>query len=83
MVGVRLKKLDAVRYFDPGDLEVAPRELVVVQTEEGLETGWVVVTPDQVVYSEVKAPLGTVVRKAGPEDLEDGSPLASGEGIKE
>jgi cell fate regulator YaaT (PSP1 superfamily) len=53
-------------------LEVNLRDRVVVETDTGLETGWVVVAPDQVVYSEVKGPLRLVLRVASQEEQEDG-----------
>ena len=75
VVGVRLERVGKVHYFDPGDLEVNLRDRVVVETDTGLETGWVVVAPDQVVYSEVKGPLRPVLKKAPQEDLKEGEEL--------
>jgi len=60
-----------VQYFDPGSLDVSLLDRVVVETDQGLEMAWVVIEPDQVVYSEVQGPLKTVLRKATPEDLKE------------
>ena len=52
-----------VRYLDAGEHDVALRDRVEVETERGVETAQVVIGPDQVVYSEARGPLGTVLRK--------------------
>lgn len=72
VVGVRFQRSDRVHYFDPGDLDVSLRDGVVVETDQGMETGWVVIEPSQVVYSEVQGPLKSVLRKATPEELKRG-----------
>ena len=61
-----------MHYFAPGDLDVRLLDRVVVETDQGLETGLVVIDPDQVVYSEVQGPFKSVLRKATPEDLKQG-----------
>ena len=68
VIGVRLQQAGRVHYFDPGDLDVSLLDRVVVETEQGLETAWVVIEPGQVVYSEVLGPFKSVLRKATPED---------------
>jgi len=69
LIGVRFRQTGRVHYFDPGELDVSLFDRVVVETERGLETAWVVIEPDQVVYSEVQGPFKSVWRKANPEDL--------------
>jgi cell fate regulator YaaT (PSP1 superfamily) len=71
IIGVRLQQAGSVQYFDPGSLDVSLLDRVVVETDQGLEMAWVVIEPDQVVYSEVQGPLKTVLRKATPEDLKE------------
>lgn len=72
LIGVRFRRADRVHYFDPGDLDVSIFDRVVVETDQGLETAWVVIEPDHVVYSEVQGPFKSVLRKATPEDLKQG-----------
>jgi cell fate regulator YaaT (PSP1 superfamily) len=48
---------------------------VVVKTSRGLELGQVVITPEQVLDSEISEPLKPVVRKAEPEDIEHAQEL--------
>lgn len=72
VIGVRFRQTDRVHYFDPGDLEVSLFDPVVVETDQGAETAWVVIEPDQVVYSEVQGHFKPVLRKATPEDLQRG-----------
>jgi len=45
-------------------------DYVVVETTRGLELGQVVISPKQVLASDVDKPLKPVVRKAEPEDIE-------------
>lgn len=70
VVGVRFKEAGKIYYFQAGDFELDVGNYVVVETSHGHEVGRVVVSPDQVVVSEIKDPLKKVVRVAEPEDLE-------------
>ena len=69
IVGVRFRKGSKVYYFDPIGLEFAVNDRVVVETARGLELGYVVIAPKQVLAEEVKEPLKPVIRKAEPEDV--------------
>lgn len=69
VVGVRFRRAGRVYYFDPAGFELELNDWVVVETERGTEVGRVVITPKQVVSSEVTEPLKPVVRKAEEEDL--------------
>jgi cell fate regulator YaaT (PSP1 superfamily) len=69
IVGVRFRRAGKVYYFDPGDVSLEVNDWVVVKTAHGLELGWVVISPKQVLSSEVTKPLKLVVRKAEPEDI--------------
>ena len=68
IVGIRLQGSANVHYFDPGNLELSLLDTVTVKTETGIKQGWVVVAPDQVVYSEIRGPLQTIIAKT--RDLE-------------
>ena len=68
IVGIRLQGSGNVQYFDPGNLELSLLDTVMVETETGVKQGWVVVSPDQVVYSEIRGPLQSIIAKTS--DLE-------------
>ncbi|HJM37012.1 MAG: stage 0 sporulation family protein [Dehalococcoidales bacterium] len=70
IVGVRLKKTGAVRYFDPNGVGLETNDYVVVETIRGLELAQVAVMAKQVVASAVTKPLKPIVRKAEPEDIQ-------------
>ncbi len=69
VVGVRFKRAGRVYYFDPAGIEVNAGEWVVVETGRGTELGRVVISPKQVLASEITEPLKPVLRKAAEEDL--------------
>ncbi len=69
IVGVRFKRAGRVYYFDPAGIELEVNDWVVVKTTRGLELGYVVISPKQVLDSDVTGPLKSVVRKADPEDI--------------
>ncbi len=70
IVGIRFKKAGKVYYFDPAGIDLTVNDYVVVETTRGLELGQVVISPRQVLTSDVDKPLKPVVRKANPEDIE-------------
>lgn len=70
IVGIRFKRAGKVYYFDPAGIDLEVNDYVVVDTTRGLELGQVVISPRQVLSSEVAKPLKSVVRKAEPEDVE-------------
>jgi len=69
IVGIRFKRAGRVYYFDSAGIELEVNDWVVVKTTRGLELGYVVISPKQVLDSEVTEPLKPVVRKADPEDI--------------
>jgi cell fate regulator YaaT (PSP1 superfamily) len=70
IVGIRFKRAGRVYYFDPAGIEMDVGDCVVVNTARGMELGWVVIAPRQVLANEVTEPLKPVVRKAEEEDIE-------------
>jgi cell fate regulator YaaT (PSP1 superfamily) len=70
VVGVRFQPAGRVYYFDPLGIELEINEHVVVEGEHGLKIGRVVIAPKQVIASELSGPLKPVLRKTGPEDLQ-------------
>jgi len=79
IVGIRFKKAGKVYYFNPAGIDLEVNDHVVVKTTRGLELGQVVISPKQVLASEVSKPLKPVVRKAEDEDVKRVQELASKE----
>jgi len=69
IVGVRFKRAGRVYYFDPAGMELELNDWVVVETERGTEVGRVVISPKQVLSSEITEPLRPVLHRAEEEDL--------------
>ncbi|MDY6917527.1 MAG: stage 0 sporulation family protein [Chloroflexota bacterium] len=69
VVGIRFKQAGRVYYFDPAGIDLELNDQVVVETERGIEVGWVVLSPRQVPASEINEPLKPVLRKADEDDL--------------
>ena len=63
IVGIRLQGSGSLLYFDPGNLELSLLDTVMVETETGIKQGCVVIAPDQVVYSEIRGPLQSIIAK--------------------
>ena len=74
-VGVRFKEAGKVYYFDARGLSLEVGSYVVVETSHGQEVGRVVISPDQVIASEIKETLKPILRPAGQEDLERSAEL--------
>ncbi|MBI4300801.1 MAG: stage 0 sporulation family protein [Chloroflexi bacterium] len=70
VVGIRFQRAGQVYYFEPNGLQLETGDRVVVRTERGLELGWVVISPQQVVAEEIKEELKPVLRLAEDKDLE-------------
>jgi cell fate regulator YaaT (PSP1 superfamily) len=77
VVGVRFREAGKVYYFDGSGHSLPVGTYVVVETSHGQEVGRVVVSPDQVIASEIKEPLKPVIRVAEREDLEKAESLRS------
>jgi cell fate regulator YaaT (PSP1 superfamily) len=68
VVGVRFKKAGKIYYFDPGDLEIAKDQFVIVETTRGVEYGKAVIGSKLVDEADVVLPLKRVLRIATAED---------------
>jgi len=79
IVGVRFKRAGKVYYFDPAGIDLKENDYVVVETTRGLELGQVVISPQQVLASDVNKPLKPVVRKAEPGDIKRAQELEAKE----
>ena len=64
LTGVQMSPSEKVQFFDAGGLSLTVGERVIVETWCGEEEGTVVIAPEQVVHSDLRGPLNTVVRKA-------------------
>ncbi len=69
VVGIRFKKAGKIYYFDPGDIELALGDGVIVETARGIEFGYLVVGPKMVTDEEIVTPLKKVIRKADESDF--------------
>jgi len=68
VVGIRFRRSERPFYCDPKELELSRDEAVVVETEKGLELGWVVLPPRDVVPGNPAESLPPILRKAVQED---------------
>lgn len=69
-VGVRFREAGKVYYFDGRKFDLSVGDYVVVETSHGEEVGRVVISPDQVIATEIKESLKPVIREATEEDVE-------------
>ncbi|MCH7838016.1 MAG: stage 0 sporulation family protein [Chloroflexi bacterium] len=74
-VGIRFKEAGKIYYFDAGSMELDVGNYVVVETSHGQEIGRVVISPEQVIVTEIKESLKPIIRQANPEDLERAAEL--------
>jgi len=70
VVGVKFKDTGKIYYFDPGEIQLRPKDKVLVETVRGMEIGIVIVGPKEVPEEKVVLPLKKVVRLATEEDLQ-------------
>lgn len=70
VVGVRFKRAGKLYYFKPGDLELHPRDQVLVETAAGMEIGEVVIPAKAVPAADVVQPVRRVVRRVDERDAE-------------
>ena len=63
-VGIRFKPSDKVQYFSPNNLELSVGDKVLAETDEGPREGVVVIAADQVLYSDLRGPMNSILRKA-------------------
>ena len=62
MVGVRFSRSGRIVYFDCGELHPAPGDHVEVETCGGPRLGVVVIGCGQVIRSDLRGPLRSVIR---------------------
>lgn len=70
IIGVRYRNAGKVYYFAPGELQVKVNDCVIVETQRGLEFGFVSVANSMVPTETIVPPLRPVVRIATDADKE-------------
>lgn len=63
IVGVRFKPSGRVYFFAPSGEELSVGDRVEVETDIGYREGTVVITPEQMRYSDLRGTLDPVARK--------------------
>lgn len=69
IVGIQFKEVGKIYWFNPGSLELAVNDLVVVETVRGLELGQVITEIETVEKSSLEYDLKDVIRIAKRQDL--------------
>ena len=68
VIGVRVRHVGKIYYFDPKDYPICEGDHVIVETARGVEYGFVVLGPREVSEEKVIQPLKSVIRVATPKD---------------
>ena len=69
VIGVRFTQAGKIYHFDSAGMDIKLNDLVVVETNRGIEMGKVVVAGKEVTPKENTEPLKMVIRLATPEDI--------------
>ena len=69
VVGIKFRGAGKSYYFDPGDVDYAKGEKVIVETVRGVELGEVSFAPCNVSDEQIKDELKPITRKANEEDM--------------
>ena len=69
VVGVRFQRAGKIYYFNPGNLELAIGDNVIVETSRGIEFGYLVMGLKEIDEAELLSPLKPIVRKATADDV--------------
>ena len=69
IIGVRFKKPGKVYFFDPGNLHIATKTKVIVETALGEELGEVVAKKKLLPNTELNTPLKKIIRIANYKDI--------------
>ncbi len=70
IVGIRFKKNGKIYYFDPKELSLKVDDIVIVESNRGIELGYVVIAEKEINPKELSNPLKDVIRLATDEDLQ-------------
>jgi len=69
VVGVRFKRAGRIEYYDAGDLTLEVGDMVVAETQKGVDLARVVVSSEQMLATDLQQPLPKIIRRATEEDL--------------
>ncbi len=69
IIGVRFKKQGKIYFFDSGNIEIAPKDKVIVETSIGQELGEVVINKRQLPDYKLNTQIKKIIRKADRKDL--------------
>ena len=69
IVGIRFKKPGKIYFFDPENLNLNTKDLVIVETSMGEELGEVVISKRNMPEEKIVSPLKKVIRIATPKDI--------------
>ncbi len=70
VAGIRFKPAGKVYHFDSGAFVLKPGDPVIVETDQGLGFGVVVIPPAEVDETRLKRPLKTIFRLANAKDFQ-------------
>ena len=69
VIGIRFKRAGKIHYFDPVGNQFKVGDLVVADEGRGPAIGRVVLTPSQVIASDITEPLKPIIRPAKEDDF--------------
>ena len=72
VIGVRFQQAGKIYHFDTNNFELKLNNLVIVETNRGIELGKVVATAKEMTPVENAEPFKPVIRLATPEDIAQG-----------
>ena len=71
IIGIRLANSSNVHYFESGEFDLKTGESVVVKTDHGTEIGYVIISSDKIIFSEIAETPVPILRRATEEDILD------------
>ena len=66
IVGVRFERLGMVRYVDAAGLDFEVGDIVLIETDSGVQEAEVIIAPRQFLFAEIDATNGTALGKVDP-----------------
>ena len=70
IVGVRFGRSEPVIFVDGQGIDgLGIGTCVVIEDGSQTKLAWIIVTPSQMIYDDLRGPLRSILRKATPEDV--------------
>ena len=66
ITGIKFKRMDRVHFFNSSSLELKVNDRVLVVEEGEVKEGRVVISPEQMLYSDGQEPQKSILRKLEP-----------------